>query len=106
TSDFFYPARYQVTRDVGLAKKLLADAGYPNGIDLELITSETFAGFVDLAVAFADQVKDAGFRIKVTKWPPQTYWDQVWLKKPMSLDFWSHIHPSQKLTVTYSAASH
>ena len=106
TSDFFYPARYQVTRDVELAKKLLADAGYPNGIDLELITSETFAGFVDLAVAFADQVKDAGFRIKVTKWPPQTYWDQVWLKKPMYLDFWSHIHPSQKLTVTYSAASH
>ena len=80
-SDYFNPKNYVVKRDIALAKKLLADAGYPDGIDLELITSEVFAGFVDLAVAFASQAAAAGFRIKVTKWPPQTYWDQVWLEE-------------------------
>jgi peptide/nickel transport system substrate-binding protein len=72
----------QRTRDIKKAKALLAKAGYPDGVDVTLITSDAVFGMKDVALVVAEQAKDAGFRIKIQEWPTQTYWSQVWLKKP------------------------
>jgi len=42
--------------DIAAAKKLLADAGFPNGFDSEII-GETISNFADMAQVFSDQLK-------------------------------------------------
>ena len=74
-------------QDIAGAKKLLAEAGYPNGIEFTLYTSPILPGMVDLAVTFAESVKPAGIRVTVNQWPAATYWDQVWIKYPTFVDY-------------------
>ena len=46
-------------QDIPGAKKLLAEAGFPDGIAFTLYTSPILPGMVDLAVTFAESVKPA-----------------------------------------------
>ena len=89
-------------QDVEGAKQLLADAGYADGIDLELITSQAYGAMVDLAVAFAQVVEPAGIRVKIKQWPADTFWDQVWLVKPMYTSYYTRRHPNEALSITYT----
>jgi peptide/nickel transport system substrate-binding protein len=74
-------------QDIAGARKLLAEAGHPNGIAFTLYTSPILPGMVDLAVTFAESVKPAGIRVAVNQWPAATYWDQVWIKYPAFVDY-------------------
>src|SRR5215211_6478135 len=102
-NDFFYPSDLQTAQDIEGAKQLLADAGHPNGIDLELHTSASYGGMVDLAVAFQQVVEPAGIRVKINQGSPDTYWDQVWLVKPMYVSYYTRRHPNEILSVTYAS---
>jgi peptide/nickel transport system substrate-binding protein len=75
-------------RDVARAKQLLADAGYPDGIDVTLYTSEGRPGMVESAVAFQEMAKPAGIRVKIQKMPISTYWDEIWMKKEFCTGNW------------------
>ncbi|MDI5930013.1 ABC transporter substrate-binding protein [Rhizobium leguminosarum] len=87
-SDAYFPPNAPAgTQDIQGAKALLAEAGYPNGIEFELFTSAVRPGMVDMAVLLAESAKAAGIKIKVNQWPTATYWDQVWGKKPAYIDF-------------------
>ncbi|MCC6791664.1 MAG: ABC transporter substrate-binding protein [Thermomicrobiales bacterium] len=57
-------------RDIDKAKKLLADAGYPDGLDVELVASNERPGLVELATIVKALSEEAGFRIsiKVVPW--------------------------------------
>lgn len=74
-------------QDIPGAKKLLAEAGFPSGLEFTLYTSPILPGMVDLAVTFAESVKAAGIKVTVNQWPAATYWDQVWLKYPTFIDY-------------------
>jgi len=77
------------TRDVAKAKKLLADAGYPNGIDTEIICRPQ-PGWELLAVqAMVEQWKEAGIRVKINVMPSTQYWE-VWTKVPFGFTTWAH----------------
>jgi peptide/nickel transport system substrate-binding protein len=52
------------------AKKLLAEAGYPNGIDLEY---SVFAPIRDIAVAMAGEMRKVGIRVSVDPIPITVY---------------------------------
>jgi peptide/nickel transport system substrate-binding protein len=53
-------------RNVTKAKQLLAEAGYPNGFDLELlITPQYGAGIVNASVMLKDQLKDIGLNCEI-----------------------------------------
>jgi oligopeptide transport system substrate-binding protein len=54
------------THDVAKAKQLLAAAGHPNGIDLELWSSQT-PPFPRIAQAVQANLKDAGVRVKLVQ---------------------------------------
>jgi peptide/nickel transport system substrate-binding protein len=90
-------------QDLDQAKQLLAEAGHPNGIDLELFTSQAYAAMVDLAVAFSQIVEPAGIRVKIKQWPADTFWDQVWLVKPMYTSYYTRRHPNESLSITYTS---
>jgi peptide/nickel transport system substrate-binding protein len=101
--DPYYPSDLDAAQDIDGAKALLAEAGYPDGIDVELITSASYGGMVDLAVAFKQVVEPAGIRVKIKQWSPDTYWDQVWLVKPMYVSYYTRRHPNEILAVTYAS---
>jgi peptide/nickel transport system substrate-binding protein len=85
----FYAAQPQRTVDVTAAKKLLAEAGYPNGIDLTLVASDTPGTRTQLAIATREMAKPAGFRINVQTMPHATYLDQVWKKGHFYVGFYN-----------------
>ena len=76
------------TYDPDKAKSLLKKAGM-EGLKVDLSASDAaFAGGVDAAVLMADHAKKAGIEINVIKEPNDSYWDNVWLKKPWCLCYW------------------
>lgn len=72
------------------AKQLLADAGYPDGIDLKIDIGNT-QGPWELATAQAlkEQLVPAGINLAINTMPSARYWD-VWLKTPFGLTPWTH----------------
>jgi peptide/nickel transport system substrate-binding protein len=79
----------QREQDIAKAKQLLAEAGHPDGIDLELYTSASGSGLVELATAYKAQAEPAGIRIKINQAPAEDYWSNIWLKKPFIVTAWS-----------------
>jgi peptide/nickel transport system substrate-binding protein len=77
-------------RDVAKAKRLLAEAGYPNGIDLTLTLGNTQGRWEqDTAQILQQNCAEAGVRIKLNVIPAAEYWS-IWNKTPFGLTYWSH----------------
>ena len=76
-------------RDVAKAKKLLADAGYPNGIDTEIACKPDPAWELLAVQAMVEQWKEAGIRVKINNMPSTQFWE-VWTKVPFGFTGWTH----------------
>ncbi len=78
-------------RDVAKAKKLLADAGYPNGLDTEVTARASDSAAWELVAiqAMVEQWKEAGIRVKINVLPSTQYWE-VWTKVPFGFTTWAH----------------
>ena len=77
-------------RDVELAKKLLAEAGYPDGITLEIANGDTEGPWMTAACSvFKQQCAPAGINININKMPANQYWE-VWDKAPWGYTAWTH----------------
>jgi peptide/nickel transport system substrate-binding protein len=76
-------------RDVARAKKLLADAGYPNGIDAEIACRPEPAWELSAVQAMVEQWKEAGIRVKINVMPSTQFWE-VWTKVPFGFTTWTH----------------
>ena len=87
-----------VGQDIALAKQYLADAGYPDGIDLTLHTAD-INQMLDMSLAFKESVAAAGIRLTVDNADPTTYWDEVWLKKPFVTSYWGGRPANEGLSV-------
>lgn len=78
----------QRTQDIPQAKKLLAEAGYPDGIDIELVTAPIQSGAVEAAQVFAQQAAAAGIRVKIRRVDTTTFFGDDYLSWTFSQDFW------------------
>ena len=85
----FYAALPQRKPDAAAAKKLLAEAGHPDGLDLTLVASDKPSTRTQLGVAMREMAKPAGFRIDVQTMPHATYLEQVWKKGPFYVGFYN-----------------
>ena len=77
------------TRDVAAAKKLLAEAGYPKGIDMEITIKPDPSWEVKAVEGLANQWRDAGIRVKIKQLPSSKFWG-VWDKVPFGFTEWAH----------------
>jgi peptide/nickel transport system substrate-binding protein len=72
--------------DIAKAKKLLADAGYPNGFDVPMQVPQEREQRVRVGVAVRDMARAAGIRINVERVPFASYTANVAGKAQMYVD--------------------
>ena len=65
SNPYYNKALPQRKQDVAKAKKLLAEAGFPNGIDITLYTSTQRPGLEPAAVTAQQELAESGFRVKI-----------------------------------------
>jgi len=79
-----------IKQDIEGAKKLLAEAGYPDGIEITCNTGNTSGNWEQDSVAILkEDAAKAGINIKINVMPSAQYWD-VWDKAPFGLTVWYH----------------
>ncbi|GAA2177218.1 ABC transporter substrate-binding protein [Leucobacter tardus] len=86
--DAAYPADLpQRTQNIAEARRLLTEAGYPDGVDVELVTAPIQSGVVEAAQVFAEQVAEAGIRVTINRMDLTAYWTD-YLNYDFSQTFW------------------
>jgi peptide/nickel transport system substrate-binding protein len=71
------------------AKALLAEAGFPDGIEVELTVISTDAAYSAFAEVLAQSAIAGGWTININPVPANTYWDQ-WTELPLGITNWGH----------------
>ncbi len=85
-----YFALPPLKRDVAGAKKRLAEAGYPDGIELTIDVGNTDGPWHQTVTeVMRDQMKDAGITLNINVMPPAKYWE-IWDKTPFGATAWTH----------------
>jgi peptide/nickel transport system substrate-binding protein len=70
------------------AKALLAEAGFPDGLTVELSTQEARAE-ASIAQALKEMAAPGGFNIDLKILPSAQYWD-IWTEVPLGITIWVH----------------
>jgi peptide/nickel transport system substrate-binding protein len=76
-------------QDIAAAKALLAEAGHPDGIDLEIACKPDPAWELAAVQSMVEQWKEAGIRVKINVMPAAQYWE-VWTEAPFGFTEWTH----------------
>jgi len=71
------------------AKQLLADAGYPDGLDVELAVGTGWPDVVSYAEVLKEDATAAGFNITLNTMPVSQYWEQ-WTEVDLGITPWTH----------------
>jgi peptide/nickel transport system substrate-binding protein len=77
------------TYDPDKAKAFLKKAGLDKLAVALSVADAAFAGAVDSALLWKEHAKACNIDINVIKEPDDSYWDNVWLKKPFVASYWS-----------------
>lgn len=85
---YFDPSVQPPARDVAAARALLAEAGYPNGLNLTLHAPNT-GGRPDLATVLKEQWAEAGINIEISIEPEEVYYgENGWLEVDLGITGW------------------
>ena len=84
-----YIEQKPMVQDIETAKKLLADAGYKDGLDIEMMAWTGRAGLVQEALGFQDMAKKANVRIRVNTVPADIFLSKYWLKHNFFVTNWN-----------------
>jgi peptide/nickel transport system substrate-binding protein len=69
------------------AKFYLKKAGV-SSFKVALPAAEIYTGAVDLATIYQQTAKAAGISIDVQRYPLDGYWNDIWMKRPLSMVYW------------------
>ncbi len=76
-------------RDIEKAKALLAEAGYPDGFEVDMVTRPDPNWEFNTSQVMVEQLKDIGIRINIKALPSAQFWE-VWLTSPFAITGWGH----------------
>ncbi len=71
------------------ARQLLADAGYPNGLDVELAVASGWSDVVSYGEILKEDAAAGGFNITINTMPVSQYWEQ-WTEVALGITPWTH----------------
>jgi peptide/nickel transport system substrate-binding protein len=92
-------------RDVAKAKALLEQAGFKDGLEVDLYAGEIQMGTVKGAEVYAQMASEAGIKVNVIKTPADSYWDDVWKKRPFCMSSWQLRNTPAGLSVAYKSTA-
>ncbi len=79
----------RMPQDLERARALLAEAGYPDGLDLEIACKNSPDWELDAVQAMQQMWAQAGLRVSINNMPASAYWD-VWTQVPFGFTDWAH----------------
>lgn len=100
-----YRADQSCPPDVEGAMALLAEAGYPDGIDIEISTSDLDQHWVNIAEVYQQQAAAAGINVSINMEPSDGYWSDVWMQHPAFLSWWSSRPADQILNEAFRSGA-
>jgi peptide/nickel transport system substrate-binding protein len=71
------------------AKKLLEEAGFPDGLDVEIAVGTGWSDIVAFGETLQEDAKAGGINITLNTMPNSTYWD-VWSETTVGITPWTH----------------
>jgi len=74
--------------DPEAAKALLAEAGYPDGIQATLVASDRPGIRVQTAIALKQSAAAGGFDLTIETMPHDTYLANIWMKNAFYIGYW------------------
>jgi peptide/nickel transport system substrate-binding protein len=84
-----YAPLLALKRDIDQARRLLVEAGHPDGLDLEIICPQDPPWPLNMVRVAVEHWKEAGIRVAIKVMPGAQYWD-VWDKVPLETTQWYH----------------
>lgn len=99
----FYLEGSPPERDLERAQQLLAEAGYEDGLEIELTTMDVLAAR-NIATVWAEQLAEAGITVDIQVIPVGTYYgDGVWLECQFGITDWgARNSPQPYLQLAYT----
>ena len=89
-------------RDIEKSKALLAEAGYPNGLTVELYFASDHPYSQNIAQTIKELAAPAGFDIELKGYTRDIYLSQYWLNVPFCITGWGgRIDPSMLLSLAF-----
>lgn len=91
-------------QDIEKAKQLLAESGHANGLRVELNTgaTELYPGMLTMVQAYKEMAALAGIDIEIVTSPADSFWDEIWLKRPFVTSYWSPRPPASAFATGYT----
>jgi peptide/nickel transport system substrate-binding protein len=71
------------------AKQLLAEAGYPNGLEVNIAVGTGWPDVVSYAEVLKEDAAAAGFKININTMPNAQYWEK-WTEVDLGITPWTH----------------
>ncbi|MEQ8899603.1 MAG: ABC transporter substrate-binding protein [Roseovarius sp.] len=100
-----YRAEMRCPPDPERARALLAEAGHPDGIDVDIHVSSLDPSWPVIGVAYQEQAAEAGIRVNVVNAAADGYWSTVWMKKPAFTTSWGERPADQALNEAFHSSA-
>ena len=97
-----YASEYEPEYDPDKARALLAEAGYPDGIEITINTADLGPGMLELPLVFQQSAADAGIRVNVQRHPSSQFWSEIFPVGPLTVYWYSpRANPNHVLVSGY-----
>ena len=81
------------------AQELLEEAGYGDGMQVELHTTAGRVGLHEAGLTFQDHASRIGIEVEVINHPVDGYWADIWMQRPFHMSNWGQ-RPNADLAFT------
>lgn len=100
-----YRVEQDCEQDIEGAKALLKEAGYPDGLTLDLYTSTVDGYFRPMSEIYQRQAAQAGIKVNIHTVPASDYWNTIWMKKSVFNTAWGQRPADQVLSEVFGSTA-